>query len=225
MKQEFKDALTGLSVVILYLLSKYILLFILIIFKINPNNLSIIGKSICNLSYQLVLLGIIIFIYKKTIVKHLKEVKHSHFSSYIRYWIIAILLMTLSNMLINMFTHINTSTNQQIVESNFTKSPISTMLSVIIIAPILEELVFRLSFRKMFKTDIIFIILSGLFFGLMHLANASSLLELLYIIPYSIPGVIFAYILTKSKNIFVPIGLHCIHNSLMVILQLLLIFK
>ena len=225
MKQEVKDTLTGLSVIILYLLSKYILLFILMILKINPNNLSILGKSICNILYQLSLLGIIVLIYKKIIIKHLKQFKHSHFASYIRYWIIAIILMTLSNMLINMFTHIDTSTNQQMIEANFTKSPISTILSVIVIAPILEELVFRLSFRKIFKTDILFIILSGLFFGIMHLANASSLLELLYIIPYSIPGMIFAYTLTKSKNIFVPIGLHCLHNSLMVILQLLLIFK
>lgn len=225
MKQEIKDTSTGLSVLILYLLSKYILLLILMIFKINPSNLSIIEKNIYNILYQLILLGIILFIYRRTIIKHLKEFKNIHFSNYIRYWVLAILLMAISNILINVFAHINTSTNQQIIETSFAKSPISTCLLAVIIAPLLEELVFRLSFRKMFKTNILFIILSGLFFGIMHLANASSLLELLYIIPYSIPGMIFAYTLIKSKNIFVPIGLHCIHNILMILLQLLLLFK
>ena len=94
----------------------------------------------------------------------------------------------------------------------------------IIFAPILEELVFRLSFRNMFKTDIIFIIASGLFFGFMHVSSPNSLLELIYIIPYSIPGIVFAYTLTKSKNIFVPISLHFVHNTIMMIFQFIIMF-
>ena len=67
--------------------------------------------------------------------------------------------------------------------------------------------------------------MSGLIFGALHLTVATSLKELLFIIPYSIPGFIFAYTLTKSKNIFVPISLHTMHNTLMILLQLLLTLK
>lgn len=128
------------------------------------------------------------------------------------------------NILINTFFHINTSSNQEEIIKTFDKAPIYTLILATIFAPILEELVFRLSIRKMFKNNTIFIIVSGLLFGLMHVIEANSIQELLFIIPYSIPGCIFAYTLIKSDNILVPIGLHFIHNSFMMIIQIILIF-
>ena len=58
----------------------------------------------------------------------------------------------------------------------------------------------------------------------MHvISTLENLVDLLFIIPYSIPGFIFAYIYSKSKNIFVPISLHFIHNGIMMSLQILLL--
>lgn len=225
MKQEFKDILTGLSAIIIYLLFKYIFFFCAVLLNINPDKLSNIGKTIYNLSFELILLFIIVFIYRKTLKEHFKKFKKCHFIKYIRYWFIALLLMTISNNLIDIFTHLKTASNQQAVESSLISNPIQTIFLVVFIAPLLEELIYRLSFRKIFKTDTIFIILSGLFFGLMHMYNPSTLLEFIYIIPYSIPGFVFAYTLKKSKNIFVPVGLHMIHNGAMVLLQLFLLLK
>ena len=102
------------------------------------------------------------------------------------------------------------------------KYPIYAIITAIFIAPITEELIFRLNFRNIFKNDLVFIIISGLAFGIMHFTGAKTSEELLYIIPYSIPGFIFAYTLKKSNNIFVPISLHMIHNTLMVILQFII---
>ncbi len=223
MKNELKNFITGLCVLLLYLLSSYILSFFLSLLHININNFSKIQKIIFNISFELILSLIIIFIYRKKIIKDIKNVKECKFTNYIRYWFIAIILILISNIIINMITGINTSTNQEIIVNTLKKAPIYTAILTIIIAPILEELVFRLSFKKMFKTNIIFIITSGLFFGFMHVSDPKSLIELIYIIPYSIPGFIFAYTLTKSNNIIIPIGLHCIHNTTMFILQLLLI--
>lgn len=221
MKKELKNFLVGISVVLFYLLSSYLGLFILKIFNINPNNFNMIQKIIYNLVFEIILLSIIIFIYRKDIIHDFKHFKKCHFSKYIRFWFIALGLMMISSIVINMFTNISTSTNQEIVEDTFYKAPIFTTILTILFAPILEELVFRLSFRKMFKTDKLFIIFSGIFFGFLHVSQPNSFLELLYIIPYSIPGCIFAYTLVKSKNIFVPIGLHMMHNTLMIILQFL----
>ena len=128
--------------------------------------------------------------------------------------------MIISNIIITMFTSIETSSNQEAIISTLYKAPIYTCIMSIIFAPILEELVFRLSFRKIFNSNILFIVTSGLFFGFMHVSSPNSIAEFLYIIPYSIPGVIFAYTLTKSKNIYVPIGLHFIHNTIMMLIQL-----
>ena len=98
--------------------------------------------------------------------------------------------------------------------------PIYTFISAVIIAPFLEELVFRKSFRDMFSNNLLFIILSGLTFGAFHVIGSfETLFDLIYIIPYSIPGFVFAYTLSKSKNIFVPIGLHFLHNGILMALQ------
>lgn len=220
MKKELKDFLIGLSVLLLYLLSSFISLLILSLLHISFNTET--QKIIYNLFYEFILILIIIFIYRKTIINNIKNFKKNYFS-YIRYWIIALILMLISNIIINMITNIDTSSNQNIIINTFKKAPIYTTILACLYAPILEELVFRLSIRKMFKTNIIFIIISGLLFGFMHVSNPSSILELLYIIPYSIPGFIFAYTLTKSNNIIVPIGLHFLHNTLMIIIQFILI--
>ena len=64
--------------------------------------------------------------------------------------------------------------------------------------------------------------MSGLIFGSMHvIGNFNSLIDLLFIIPYSIPGFMFAYIYKKTNNICVPIGMHCMHNSIMILLQII----
>ena len=222
MIKELKNFSVGLFVLLLYLISSYLFSFILSLF-IDINNLSLINKVLINLGFEFILLLIIIFIYHKTLINDLKKFRECHFSSYIRYWFIAIGLMLISNIIINLITSIDTSSNQKSIVETLSKAPIYTIIVTTIFAPIMEELVFRLSFRKMFKTDILFIILSGLFFGFMHVSSPSSLLELLFIIPYSIPGCIFAYVLTKSNNIFVPIGLHFIHNLSMILLQFILI--
>ena len=134
--------------------------------------------------------------------------------------------MILSNAIITMFTTTITSENQQTIIDTLKQAPIYTFILTVFVAPILEELVFRLSFRKIFKyTNVLFILFSGLFFGGMHvLGTLSNPIDLLFIIPYSIPGFIFAYIYSKEKNICIPMSLHFIHNGIMMSLQILLIF-
>ena len=58
----------------------------------------------------------------------------------------------------------------------------------------------------------------------MHVVSSfESFSDLIYIITYSIPGFVFAYTLVKSENIFVPISLHMFHNTLTVIMQIILL--
>ena len=224
MIKEFKNFIIGLSVLFLYLFSNFFILSILNFFEIDIDNFSYNQRVLFNLFFEFGLLIIFVFIYRKKLLTDFRSFRNCKFFSYIRYWMIAIGLMCISNIAINMFTNISTSTNQEMIVDIFSKSPIFIFILTVLIAPLMEELVFRLSLRKMFKTDFLFIIISGLFFGFMHVTSISSILELLYIIPYSIPGFIFAYTLVKSDNIFVPIGLHFIHNLVMIILQFIITF-
>ena len=74
------------------------------------------------------------------------------------------------------------------------------------------------------SNNIIYILTSGLVFGSLHvIGSLKNLYELVYIIPYSIPGFIFAYVYIKSKNIMVPITLHFIHNGILMSLQIFIL--
>lgn len=224
MNKDLKNMLIGASVLISYLLYSYAFSSLLLLFNINFESLSLLSKEIISFISELVIITIIVYIYRKRLYKDLKRYSFNTFLKYIKYWFLTIGLMIISSIIISMFTSIQTSSNQEVIIETFYKAPLYTCIMAVIFAPILEELVFRLSFRYMFKTDIIFILVSGLFFGFMHVSSPSSLLELIYIIPYSIPGMVFAYTLTKSKNIFVPISLHFVHNTIMMIFQFIIMF-
>lgn len=225
---DLRDMFIGFGVLFLYLIASSLPYDFIKLFGVNYNDLSLIARQIYLILYEASLTLIIVYIYRKDFIPNFKDfLKNNikYFKKYIKYWFIMLGLMILSNSIITMFTTTMTSENQQAIVDTLGKAPIYTFILTVFIAPILEELVFRLSFRKIFKhTNILFIVFSGLFFGGMHvLGTLSNPIDLLFIIPYSIPGFIFAYIYSKSKNICIPMSLHFIHNGIMMSLQILLL--
>ena len=96
-----------------------------------------------------------------------------------------------------------------------------TALLAIIVAPLTEELMFRGFIKKFIKNDIIFIIISSLIFGGLHVVSANSIQQFLYIIPYSILGFAFSLNYVKTRNIASNIFLHCMWNTLAIIVVIL----
>ena len=226
---ELRNMLIGFGVLFLYLIGSSYSYDFLRLFGINYNDLNFVLKQVYLIFYEVALTLIIFYIYRKDFIPNLKDfIKNNitYFKKYIKYWFLMLSLMVASNLLITLFTTSITSNNQQTIIDLLAEAPIYTFILTVITAPILEELVFRLSFRKMFAhTNFLFIFFSGLFFGGMHVINSfTNLTDLLFIIPYSIPGFIFAYIYAKSKNICVSISLHFIHNGIMMALQILLMY-
>lgn len=223
MKSEHKRTLTGIGVFLLYFFVTQFQGLPFWILGIDTNTVPEIIKIIYLCLIQIVLITSIFYIYKKEIKKEwidLKKNNQIYFKKYLKYWFVMLALMMLSNFIILMFKPNSIAGNEEAVRQMFNSMPIYTFISAVVFAPLLEELVFRKSFRFMFSDDMIFIILSGLTFGAFHvIGNVETLFDLVYLIPYSIPGFVFAYVLTKSKNIFVPIGLHLIHNGVLMALQ------
>ena len=82
-------------------------------------------------------------------------------------------------------------------------------------APIAEELLFRGCLRKLIKNDILFIIISGIGFGAWHVVGYDqSILQYLYIIPYSMIGIGLSYVYAKTNNLTTNIGMHALNNIL-----------
>lgn len=90
------------------------------------------------------------------------------------------------------------------------------LISPLILAPILEELVFRkYIFSKLLEKNslILSVLISSFCFSLIHLPNYRNLL------PTFIFGLIAAYLFYKSRNIIYPIILHFFGNSIWAIFK------
>lgn len=226
MKKENKFLpIIGIGVFLLYFLYNECSTLPFILFGIDYSKITLFIKIIYLIVYEFIFVSILYFIFRKRIIQDFIDFKQNfkpYIKKYIEYWILAFGLMALSNILIITFFPDSIANNQKAIEEIFTTAPLYMIVSAVIFAPLIEELVFRLGFRYMFKNDWLFIITSGLVFGAMHVVGSfTTWIDLIYIIPYSIPGIIFAYTLVKSKNIFVPMSLHFIHNTFMILLQII----
>ena len=70
--------------------------------------------------------------------------------------------------LLSLFGLSETANNQQLVEEMFKSAPLLNILTGTICAPIVEEIIFRGSVRRVIKDKKVFVIVSGLLFGLVH---------------------------------------------------------
>jgi uncharacterized protein len=224
---KIKQIGKGLLVLIIYFILSELIVLPLILLRIDYQNLDEYIKTIYIIAYQLLILGLIIAVYRKELVVSLEDLKKNHkqyFDQYLKYWFLAFGLMAVANIIISFFVEGQPS-NQEAIVKIFESSPMYVFFTAVIMAPLLEELVFRFSLRNIFGKNWVFIIISGLLFGFIHIMGATNFMEeLVFLIPYSIPGFVFAYVLVKSDNIFVPIGLHFIHNGFLVAMQFLAMF-
>ncbi len=222
--QRKKDIIIGILGIFIYFACSSFIVPILSIFNIDPSTWSTTQVFAFNIIYELITLIIIALLLKDTLKVHFSEFYQygkKLIAKFIPYWFTMLGLTIFVNLILNYLTQ-DIAQNQQQVQQLFDINPIATMILACLIAPFLEEFVFRLCVQKIFgKSKYLFIVCSGLLFGLLHvIGSATTFYEWLYIIPYSIPGFIFAYTLYKSHNIFVPVSLHMIHNSFTFLLQI-----
>lgn len=198
----------------------------LVLSGVDYNVMPLALKVIYLLSFEILMVSAIGLILNKEIKKALTDIKKNHqkyFSKYLKYWLYSLIIMAGSNIIISFINGGGVAGNEETIRQIFTKAPIYMFISAVFIAPVLEELTFRQAFRNIFSNDKVFIIMSGLIFGGLHVVgNVNSPVDLLYLIPYCTPGFVFAYIMAKTDNVFVSMGLHFLHNGVMISLQILL---
>ena len=226
-KKYIKTFFTGIGAISVYFILNELVALPFLIIGINVQNMPLILKSIYSLSYEIVMLTIIYLILKDKINIAIKDIKKNHkkyFSKYIKYWFLSLIIMSGSNILISLINGGQIAGNEEAVRNIFGQTPIYMFISAVFIAPLIEELIFRQGIRNIFSNDKVFIVVSGIVFGGLHVfSSATNWMDLLYLIPYCTPGFIFAYILSKTDNVLVPMGLHFLHNGLMMSLQVLLL--
>jgi membrane protease YdiL (CAAX protease family) len=121
---------------------------------------------------------------------------------------------------------IDDSVNQATIEMIMSNGGAPTMaISVVLLAPILEELVYRKAIFNLLKKygKPACYAVSIILFTLPHMLStdmSNMLMWLLQCIPYALSGFLLCYIYDKSnENIYASIGVHMLNNILACILM------
>ncbi|MEG0799341.1 MAG: type II CAAX endopeptidase family protein [Bacilli bacterium] len=168
---------------------------------------------------NLLFLFMLIFYFKDTLIKDYKDFKingKKYLGIGIKYWAIGMLVLFSSNLIINLFIFPGgLAGNEQAARSMILSAPIISFISMVFIAPISEELIFRAGFKKVINNKWLFVLSSGLIFAFLHVVtDLSPFLKIIYLIPYASLGVSLAFMHYKTNNIYTSVLIHFIHNFL-----------
>lgn len=223
---NWKGLLLAIFIFLLFYYSSYLQLIPIAIFNIDLKNISESMNVILSTFSNFILLQIFILIFRKDLVKEWKIFKSNIMENLdigVKYWLIGLAVMMTSNIIINFILNLGQAANEQAVQGMITALPWLMLLNAGIIAPFTEEIIFRKGFKKAFPNKYVFIIISALVFGALHVVTTmSSPLELLYIIPYGGLGAAFACMYQKTNTIFTDISMHMFHNSALILLSILI---
>lgn len=160
--------------------------------------------------------------FRKDLIENFKSIK-GNISVYLRYVFKMFGLIVLAQLSINLIIYAllgeNSTNESALKELPFLTKAILAML----IAPFTEEVLFRGFIRKIIKNDKVFIIVSSLIFGLLHVWYVEeNVLMYLYGITYVVMGAILARTYVKTNNIYTNIAVHSANNSIAILGEVVL---
>lgn len=149
--------------------------------------------------------------YKDKIIKDAKNLKKDLTLKNILIPISLFILCFIVNMALIQLLKVEAN-NEIIVEKTLLTSPLLTIPCMCIFAPIVEEITFRLPYKK----NKLSIFISTLVFALLHIVYKTPI-DLIFIIPYFILSSGLSYAYFKNENILMSIIMHIINNSVNIV--------
>lgn len=222
-RERILEICKGLLTFLIFYFSSYLQIIPIMLFNIDVNNYRAEDLTIINAFAEFVLVIILILLYFKELKKEFKVFKENikgNLDIAFKYWFIGLIIMCASNIIIGLLTPLNTSSNEQTVQTLVSVTPYLMLFTAGILAPIAEEITFRKGVFKIFKNKWVFATASGLIFGFLHVVGSSNILEYLYIIPYGSLGFFFALTYYDTKSIYPSIIMHAVHNSALILLSI-----
>lgn len=201
----------------------------IILFNLDVANFTTWQFTLYNLTFDIIYMGIVYFIYRKTINENFKDYFKKfgvNFEESFKYYFIGLLIMIGSNLIITLFFPQATPGNEEKLHEYINAYPLYMVFSTVINAPFMEEIIFRKSIKDIFLvkhnnkiTKWLYILFSGLLFGAMHIiGQVSSVYDWLFLIPYSALGLAFAMLYYKTDNIFSTVSIHFLNNAISILL-------
>ena len=202
-----------------------IIVFILIIVLLSNTFRKYVSKN--SMLWQIIIFSIaslyLLIIYRKEFKNYFLDFKKNykkHLSKGFKIYIICLFFMYVSNILIYYLTKY-LATNETMNRASVSQNLILSVIDMCILAPFYEETLSRLNFKNLFSNKWTFSIITGLAFGSLHLLVAESLVECLYLIPYSIMGFSLGYMYYDTNNIFTSMSFHFLNNFVSILLLVL----
>lgn len=221
--EKYKKLLKGVIALFLFFSSSFIQQMLVHIF--NFKEITTKEAVIVNCIASAIITILLLLLYKKELKEEFKIFKSNLSNNVdigIKYWLLGLAGMMVSNIILSFFLKAGQAGNEELVQKMIDTLPYLLIFSAGILAPINEEIVFRKVFKDNIKNKTIFVLVAGLIFGYLHVAGANSLLQFLYIIPYSSLGFAFAIMYNKTNTVFTSISMHMFHNLMLTILSIMI---
>lgn len=192
---------------------------------IVPNFIdNVIFGVIYEIAFYILVFTLVIYIFSKRLKRDFRALK-DNFSTYIGYvfkWWGIMLGISLVVGIIRMFLGGSGVTENQGILNSLPLWYVAPL--AMIWAPVVEEGIFRGGLRRFIKNDKLFIVLSAILFGLLHTIGSEMGIYNIFIqsLQYMAMGGVMAYTYSKTNNIFVNMGIHCIQNTFGVLMMLLM---
>ena len=223
--KKLKKITIFIGLFLIFLFSSLFYIIPLEILNIDYSSLNSSMKVLLSICSSLIIISILIIIYHKDLKEMLWDYKKyykEYFDLGLKCWFVGLVIMCLSNILISILTPVHEANNEVLVQNMLKASPFLSFISSSLLAPFIEEMIFRKSLGDIFDNKYFKIIMSALIFGLLHVIfSFNTWYDFLYVIPYGALGGAFSYILTKKNNIFIPITFHVLHNSIITIISII----
>ncbi|MBE6140654.1 MAG: CPBP family intramembrane metalloprotease [Firmicutes bacterium] len=194
------------------LICLYIYIFLSLFLDIILISLNIFNEITISYLSPIIIILTIIYFNKEELINKFYDFKNN-FSTYLKtgfnLWFKGLLLMMLFNLIINLFIMKNIPINETQNRDLISNQLFYSIFSILIVAPLLEELVFRASFKNSFNNYFHYSLYTGIIFGLIHVLFAG---DYIYSLSYAALGFYLGKIYYETDNIYVSMFMHFFHN-------------
>lgn len=230
MKDNVKNIFKLIISFVLFFNLSLVIAYIFKLVGISYSDFNYIDYACLNTFIELIMFVVVLLFYKKYLKKDLvlfKLNKKDYIKKIISYFLIFLVVkygVTLfsSLLLVMLGSDLVTSENQEAVVTLAKTLPFMMMISTSLLAPFVEEGIFRLGIKKVINNKYLFILVSGLIFGFMHIfpTELPLYVALIESLNYVTMGLLLAYIYNETDNIYVVVIIHALNNLLSMLMIL-----
>ena len=192
-KIKYKELISFAIILFLFLYLDSIIALVTLSIE-NVKKLTLTETIIIIFIKYFILIILFIIKYKDYLIKKWFDFKKNfikYFEISFKNWFLGFIIMFVTNIIISSLVP-GLGKNESSVQDLIAKLPFIAFILTTIFAPFTEEMVFRKYLQDCFNNKTIYMIISGLLFGLVHVMGFGSLKEYLLIIPYGSIGLLFA---------------------------------